>query len=225
MYCRPRRAAAAVANKKLGFDSSSSSDDDPDTDSIVSEQEEADTVVDDPLSTSSTDSDSDLPVFPIPCDIGEMASRNGDIVWQRQPVQQATQPRQWNIIRQRQGPTASALKICGRSPLDAFTIFCTPSIVRKIATYTNQEGCRVHGNQWQATTEEELYTFFGLLLLAGVDHAKNASVSELWSKLDGRPIFNRSMTRDRFTALRQCIRFDEKSTRAQRQATDKFAPL
>jgi hypothetical protein len=33
------------------------------------------------------------------------------------------------------------------------------------------------------------------------------------------------MTRDRFTALRQCIRFDEKSTRAQRQATDKFAPL
>jgi hypothetical protein len=75
------------------------------------------------------------------------------------------------------------------------------------------------------TTEDEMQVFYGLLLLAGVDHAKNANIFELWSETDGRPIFNRSMPRDRFIALRQCIRFDDKSTRADRQSRDKFAPL
>ncbi|KAG5861343.1 hypothetical protein JTB14_020060 [Gonioctena quinquepunctata] len=49
----------------------------------------------------------------------------------------------------------------------------------------------------------------------------------LWisDKCYSRPILSATMSRDRFVALTQCIRFDDMATRAERRAVDKLAPI
>ena len=39
-----------------------------------------------------------------------------------------------------------------------------------------------------------MYVFLGLMILAGVYHAKNEAVVQLWSKDHGMPIFNKAMS-------------------------------
>ncbi|XP_065665565.1 piggyBac transposable element-derived protein 4-like [Hydra vulgaris] len=98
-------------------------------------------------------------------------------------------------------------------------------MIRIIVNCTNAEARRIRLERWIDTTVNELYEFIGVLLLVGVFHSKNQSIKELWSRLDGIPIFSASMQRDRFVNLRRCIRFDERETRNQRRFEDKFAPL
>nr|XP_004208062.2 piggyBac transposable element-derived protein 4-like [Hydra vulgaris] len=98
-------------------------------------------------------------------------------------------------------------------------------MIRIIVNCTNAESRRIRLEGWVDTTVNELHEFIGVLLLAGVFHSKNQTIKELWSKLNGIPIFSTSMQRDRFVNLRRCIRFDERETRNQRRFEDKFAPL
>lgn len=155
----------------------------------------------------------------------EMLSRNGQENWSSQPHQYAGQARVHNIVRERAGPTRIAERVCGQSPESSFKLFITQEMVNSIVTHTNTEGYLRFGQNWQDTNEDEMYTFFGLLLLAGVYHNKNSAISELWSHEDGRPIFNKSMKRNRFYELRRCIRFDDRASRVTRRQNDKFAPL
>ena len=219
----PLRAAAKSANVKLNAVPSLSSSSAEGGDPSGLDQDEIDATVSDSPSSSTIDSDSDSSIELCPSQHCNIQKWTNDFAQESLP-QPIAQTRLQNIVRVRQGPTTHVMHVCGRSPLEAFSVFCTSSIVRKIVIYTNTEGCRLCGSQWKMATDGEIQVFCGLLLLVGVDHAKNASILELWSEANGRPIFNQSMPRDRFIALRQCIRFDEKSTRVNKQLTDKFFP-
>ena len=48
---------------------------------------------------------------------------------------------------------------------------------------------------------------------------------QLWSKENGRSIFPRIMTRNRFSMLTSYLRFDDRETRLQRRESDKLAPF
>ena len=53
--------------------------------------------------------------------------------------------------------------------------------------------------------DEEFKVFLGVVILIGVLYkSNNESVEQQWSTLDGRPIFNRSMSRGRY---QQILRF------------------
>jgi hypothetical protein len=197
----------------------------------MSDLEEDDIVLN---SENEDDTDEDIPVLPpfphvlqpTNSEINELTSRDGTMIWKKHPVHMGVgQPIAANILTQRQGPTKSTLRTCGNSVRDAFQVFITPEIVRKIVEHTNTEGRRILGLNWNTVTQQEMDAFFGLLLLAGVYHSHNASIDELWHKSDGRPIFSQSMSRNRFKEIRRFIRFDDKSDREERRKNDKFAPL
>jgi hypothetical protein len=45
---------------------------------------------------------------------------------------------------------------------------------------------------------DELDKFLGALILTGAYRAKNEPIQNLWSKENGRPVFNSIISRDRF---------------------------
>jgi len=127
-----------------------------------------------------------------------MKSRNGYEIWQCQPLEDVQhQHRRHDILREASGPTRQALESgCGDSPSRAFKVFMNTECMNIIVRHTNEEAHR-HEENWWDIDVEELYVFLGLLILAGVYHAKNEAVVQLWSKEHGRPIFNKAMSRNR----------------------------
>ena len=67
--------------------------------------------------------------------------------------------------------------------------------------------------------------FIGLCILAGVYKSNHEPVVSFWSEKEGRPIFSATMSRTRFTTILKYLRFDNRATRAERQATDKLTPF
>ncbi len=129
----------------------------------------------------------------------QMLSRNGAEIWLRRPgQQQRAQHRRHDILREAHGPSRQAIESgCGDSPARAFKVYTNMEIVNIIVLHTNQEARR-HDTAWLDTDAEEMYVFLGLLLLAGVYHAKNEAIVQLWSRNNGRPIFSKAMPRDRY---------------------------
>lgn len=207
-----------------------SSDDDNEADEFL-ENDIDDIVIDDPTtmvfdnSDEESIDDTDRLIESLVADIHEdyntMKSRSGSEKWYRTPLEQRGRARIHNIIRNQSGPTNNARRHCGSSPEEAFKLFISPSLVQKIVEYTNNEA-REHTHSWKKTNIEELYKFFGLLLLSGALHENKTRVADLWSATEGRPIFNDTMARNRFTELLRYLRFD---CRSERNSQDKFAPL
>uniref|UniRef100_A0A1B6FHL7 PiggyBac transposable element-derived protein domain-containing protein n=1 Tax=Cuerna arida TaxID=1464854 RepID=A0A1B6FHL7_9HEMI len=76
------------------------------------------------------------------------------------------------------------------------------------------------------TTLEELKALFGLLYYAGVLKSSHLNAEELWDdEGTGVDIFRCVMSIQRFRFLVRMLRFDDKRTRRQRIAIDKFAPF
>ncbi|KAF2902196.1 hypothetical protein ILUMI_03990 [Ignelater luminosus] len=90
---------------------------------------------------------------------------------------------------------------------------------------TNAEGQRKHGDLWKNLDHEEFFRFVDLLILAGVYKSHNEGVTNLWNVEDGRPIFNNTMSRSRFTTISQCLRFDNSEARKRNRDPDKLSPI
>ena len=129
-----------------------------------------------------------------------------------------------NIVRENAGPVREV--IChSTSPMETFYCFITPDMVATIVNYTNEEGHRILGDQWQGTSVGEIQTYFGLLLLAGVYRGHLEPIIHLWNKENGRPIFGKAMSRNRFQTIMRFLRFDNKDTCLAHCERDKLAPL
>lgn len=114
------------------------------------------------------------------------------------------------------------------NPEDAFFLFFSDFVLSEIVKYTNIEA-ENNTEMWQASWKlvdtTEMRAFFGLLLTAGHLKQNNASYITLWSIKYGSPIFRATMSLGRFKSLLRFIRFDDKTTRSTRRATDKFTPI
>ena len=57
--------------------------------------------------------------------------------------------------------------------------------------------------------EGEIKVFFVVVILIDVYKFNNESVAQLWSALDGQPIFNRPMSRERYQQILRVFQFDK----------------
>ena len=55
--------------------------------------------------------------------------------------------------------------------------------------------------------------------------SRRESLEQLWSEKHGRPVFRATMSLPRFVVFLTAARFDDKTTRASRRATDKLAAI
>jgi hypothetical protein len=141
--------------------------------------------------------------------------------------------REQDIIRTSPGLTAAA---SANNISEAFQLFITHEIISNVVLQTNREARRrirdwneQHPSDlrpdWNAVSDDEMMAFLGLCILAGAYRSRHEPVSVLWSDREGRPAFTATMSRNRFTDILKYIRFDDKSTRESRLASDKLAPF
>ena len=112
--------------------------------------------------------------------------------------------------------------------LQAFRLHLSDHILKKIVPHTNAEATRIYQKKqsqttWKLINKTEILAFVGLVMAAGHLKQNHLCIEKLWHKKYGSPIFRATMTRHRFKALTQFIRFDDKSTRSARRAKDKLA--
>lgn len=138
-----------------------------------------------------------------------------------------------NILRQRHGIGRSAAEI--QTIAEAFQLMIIHEMILLIVSETNRRACfnmkqwndQNPGKEqiWKDTDGDEIWAFIGLLILAGVHRSKNENLNELWSMVNGQPIFRATMTETRFKALLRFCRFDNVQTRNERVSEDKLAPI
>lgn len=107
-------------------------------------------------------------------------------------------PRAANIMTPAPGITRFAIQRVSTMS-DAFLFFLYSRITECILTMTNKEGASTLGEEWNPISQEEIYAYFGLSLLAGVYRSCGEALSELWSADEGRPIFRAVMIQDYFS--------------------------
>ena len=72
---------------------------------------------------------------------------------------------------------------------------------------------------------KNLKFFFGVVILIGVFKSNNGSVAQLWSTLDGRPIFNHTMSRGRYQQILRVLQLDNAQSRGYHRSPDKLQPI
>ena len=154
-----------------------------------------------------------------------LLSKDKKTIWNTEPVRAAEGRRSTvNVIRDNPGPTRYSKRNV-YSLLSAFQLFMRDTVLDEIQRWTNKEGALVFGDDWKDLERKELLCYIGVLLLAGVHKANNESIDHLWNNEHGRPIFSKSMARNRFTSISRVLRFDNAADRRQRRQTDKLAPI
>ncbi|XP_071784707.1 piggyBac transposable element-derived protein 4-like [Asterias amurensis] len=128
-----------------------------------------------------------------------------------------------NILREASGPR----NIGGAtSILEFWKMFFPERILDNILCYTNEQGVRERGRSWVKLVMMELLTVLGLLYFLGLCKAAHDQVRDFWKPgMFARPVCQAAMKADRFQEVLRMMRFDDKATRQQRKATDKFAPI
>lgn len=134
-----------------------------------------------------------------------------------------------NIVHIVQGPANNAKNVS--EPVDCFSLFISTEIINKIVEHTNHEitARSLKYKQQNATVSktcaEEMKALLGLLLLTAVKKDNHLTSLELFDPTFSGSRYVAVMSRDRFDFLLNCLRFDDKSTREERKALDKFAPI
>ena len=125
----------------------------------------------------------------------------------------------------KKGLTANSSSIS--SFQQAFSLFFSVEVKEIITRYTNQKGFAVHGDNWKIVDMEEMDAFLGLLIAMGANKDCSISPNDLWETRSffHTPIYARIMSRNRFNQLISCIRFDDATTRKQRQENSRLAAI
>lgn len=139
-----------------------------------------------------------------------------------------TRTQQKNIVIHLPGPKGLARS--AETEFETWKLFFDEEIMTEIVDHTNEEierqSAKYKNSRFvHATDVEEMYAFIGLLYFTGTWGLNHVNTEEIWSKQFGIPVFRATMSEKRFLFLVNCIRFDDKDTRAQRKKTDKFAPI
>ncbi|XP_035225882.1 peroxisomal acyl-coenzyme A oxidase 1-like [Stegodyphus dumicola] len=112
----------------------------------------------------------------------------------------------------------------GTNPASAWRLMVSESMVKHIQSCTIAEAqCQLRNDSNWHVTLEDLDVFFALLYARGALGHSKLCAYDLWNKNWGSPVFKETMPRNRFRDIMRYLRFDVRSTRADRLATNKFA--
>ena len=112
------------------------------------------------------------------------------------------------VNRQSLGPTRFAKSQCSEIS-DTFTLFLWSFLQKTICQWTNYKGAIVYGSSCKPVDDREFKVFLGVVILIDVYKFNNESVAQLWSTLDGQPIFNHPMSTERYQQILRVFRFDK----------------
>ena len=105
---------------------------------------------------------------------------------------------------------------------DSFRLFFRDKLLEKVRNWTYAEGLLVYKDKWAAINQFEFDKFLGVVIFIGVYKSNNENVARLWSKEDGRPIFKKLMSRNRYQQILRVLRFDDANSRRRNRSEDKF---
>nr|ABZ85926.1 transposase [Macdunnoughia crassisigna] len=132
-----------------------------------------------------------------------------------------------NIVRSQRGPTRMCRNIY--DPLLCFKLFFTDEIISEIVKWTNAEISlkrreSMTGATFRDTNEDEIYAFFGILVMTAVRKDNHMSTDDLFDRSLSM-VYVSVMSRDRFDFLIRCLRMDDKSIRPTLRENDVFTPV
>ena len=119
------------------------------------------------------------------------------------------------------GNSGSSAPLQSEEPLEFFEQFVTTQFVSDCVTETNRYASQMSSSaelspfsrmrNWAETTVFELFLYFGLLVLMGID--RRPKLSMYWSRefLVNTPAFSALMSRDRFLLIRRFLDFVDNS--------------
>ena len=127
-----------------------------------------------------------------------------------------------NVLKEKPGPSPYAERNIGENLVSAFKLIIDGEMLNNIRNATVAEARTKLGVEWNMTLEE-LEAYIGILYARGAYGAAGLDRRDLWCNKWGPSFFRNSMARNRFLEISKYLRFDMKSTRAERLASDKFA--
>jgi len=112
------------------------------------------------------------------------------------------------------------MKIIDLDMVDEIVKYTNMYINDKITTYNSRD------RDCKDISRSELLAYFGLLYLIGIKKGHHKNVLELWAN-DGTgiEITRVVMSYKRFLFITRCLRFDDRSTRADRRKFDKLSAI
>lgn len=150
--------------------------------------------------------------------------------WMKVPRANKRRTEPHNIVTRLPGVIHEARS--AKLPIECWSHMFSDEMLQRIVTFTNQyihlEVRDRFDRQRDANDMDmtELKAFIGLLYLAGTLHANKMMLEDLWGT-DGHgvEIFRLVMSLKRFKFLMRCLRFDDRTTRAERKAVDNIAQI
>uniref|UniRef100_A0A1B6E7C5 PiggyBac transposable element-derived protein domain-containing protein n=1 Tax=Clastoptera arizonana TaxID=38151 RepID=A0A1B6E7C5_9HEMI len=136
-----------------------------------------------------------------------------------------------NVVHIRAGPSSTARQ--AYSPLECFQLFFDPEIVGIVLQCTNEEielqKKNYKNKNFDGTVKElcleELNALFGLIILAAALKDNHLNTTLMFDNTFCGDRYKATMSERRFKFLINCLRFDNKTTREDRQKTDKFSAI
>ena len=131
---------------------------------------------------------------------------------------------QQNIIKEISGPTPHAKRHISDNQVEStFKHLVDETMLRHIVHSTEAEARYQLGDESWTMSCDELDAFIAILYARGAYASNGLCIKDLWNKIWGPPFFTQTISRNRFYEIMRFLRFDIKSTRSLRLATDQFA--
>lgn len=181
---------------------------------------------------SSSDSDMNMPLSTLASLPSGRAYKGKDgTLWHKNPGRSNVRTRNENIISGTPGVKPQAKDT--KTPLECFGLFINESMLFDIMVHTNERIRKTRDNlkssneySYTDISITELKATIGLIYLAGLFKSGRQNLQDFWSN-DGTgvAIFPMTMSLRRFSFIINHLRFDDVSTREERLAQDKLAPI
>ena len=197
-----------------------------DDEAIPSDEEALPSADDEPVE-SDDEEDIEVATEETPEDLEEIVARDGTI-WKKIPPAPNKYRRQ-NTIIVKSGPTVNVAD--RTTPANIFKYLIDDTIIDNIVENTNiriesekTEDYQRHHNIEHEFTNDEMYSYIGMLILLGVLKKREIEVPDLWQ--EGTESVHRidhicaTMSCERFKFLSRHITFDNIETRLQRAQSD-----
>lgn len=130
------------------------------------------------------------------------------------------------------GPIGEARN--AQTPLESWKLLFDEQLLKNVQLHTNEEIRRfrdssetevVSSPTYNDVDLPELMACFGLMYFSGLQKTSKTNLEDLWSYDCGPGLYRATMPLKRFKFLLRMLRFDDKTTRHARRATDKLAPI
>lgn len=114
---------------------------------------------------------------------------------------------------------------------DYLELFLDDGMLQDIITHTNERidllrrTYKEHTATTSLLTINELKAYLGILIQSGAKKDRKLTTEEMWSSQHGCPLYRAAMSEKRYLFITRCLRFDDRTTRQDREREDRLAAI